>query len=293
MDNIKITIFTPTYNRAHLLHNLYESLKKQTCTDFEWLIVDDGSSDNTEELVTSWLNKPANFPVRYYKKNNGGKCSAINYALELAIGELFLVIDSDDILTPDAIQKVIELESAIDNKSAFCGVAFNLGTEENVTPNKIFNEKYKDASLLERYTEFDGERAFAFYTEVHKKYKYPIFENEKFITEAVVWNRIAGDGYLMRFSNDIICIYEYLDDGLTKAGNSLFVNNPHGYGLWLKEKDIFLKKSLPDRLKTYYTFTCELQGRYNDLLISECIDVPVILIKVLKNIHKIITSIRK
>lgn len=288
-----ITIFTPTYNRAYILPQLFNSLKEQICYDFEWLIVDDGSSDNTDKLVNSWITDNNNFPIRYHKKENGGKCSAINYGLDLAQGELFLVIDSDDIITPDAIKKVIALESTIQDKTKFCGVAFNLGTEINKTPNRLFKEEYVDASLLERYSDFDGERAFAFYTELHKKYKYPIYENEKFMTEAVVWNRIANDGYMMRFSNDIICIYEYRDDGLTKAGNTIFINNPHGYGLWLKEKDLFMNKSFSDKLKTYYSFTCELQDKYNDNLIAECIDIPVILVKTLKLIHKIISFIRK
>ncbi len=289
----KLTICTPTFNRAYILPKLYDSLNNQSCSSFEWLIIDDGSSDNTEEIVSSWLKKENNFPIRYYKKQNGGKCSAINYGLDLSQGELFLVIDSDDTVTHNAVEKVINLEKTINNKEQFCGVAFNLGLTKDNTPNKTFNDEYKDGSLLERYTEFDGERAFAFYTEVHKKYKYPVFENEKFMTEAVVWNRIANDGYKMRFSNDIICIYEYRDDGLTKAGNSIFINNPHGYGLWLKEKDIFMNKSFSDKLKTYYSFTCELKDKYDDKLIAECIDIPVILVKALKLINKIISLIRK
>ena len=289
----KLTICTPTFNRAYILPKLYDSLNNQSCSSFEWLIIDDGSSDNTEEIVSSWLKKENNFPIRYYKKQNGGKCSAINCGLDLSQGELFLVIDSDDTVTPDAVEKVIELERTINNKEEFCGISLNLGLSIDSTPNKIFKEKYKDGTLLDRYSEFDGERAFAFYTEVHKKYKYPIFENEKFITEAVVWNRIANDGYKMRFSNDIICIYEYRDDGLTKAGNSIFINNPHGYGLWIKEKDIFMNKSFSDKLKTYYSFTCELKYKYDDKLIAECIDIPVILVKALKLINKIISLIRK
>ncbi len=293
MKNIKLTIFTPTYNRAYILPELYNSLRKQTCKMFEWLIVDDGSSDNTEAIVSQWQKENNDFPVRYYKKENGGKCSAINCGLDLAQGELFLIIDSDDTITVDAVEKIIDLENTIKDKNIFCGVAFNLGLSENDTPNRIFSEKYKDATLLDRYTEFDGERALVFYTDVHKKYKYPVFDGEKFMTEAVVWNRIANDGYKMRFRNDIICIYEYRDDGLTKAGISLFINNPHGYGLWLKEKDKFMNKSFSEKLKTYYSFVCELQHKYDDKFIAECIDIPIILVKGLKIIHKLISIMRK
>ena len=292
MENIKLTICTPTYNRAYILPELYKSLQKQTCKDFEWLIIDDGSSDNTQELVQSWIESDDNFPVRYYKKANAGKCSAINYGLDYANGELFVVIDSDDFLTEDAIKKIIELEMTINNKNRFCGVAFNLGTDINITPNNIFKGEYKDATLLDRYTSLNGEKAYAFYTEVHKKYRYPLFDDEKFMTEAVVWNRIANDGYLMRFSNEIICIYKYREDGLTNAGTALFVNNPKGYGLWLKEKDIFMKKSFLQRMKTFYSFTCELEGKYSDKQISECIDVNILSVKVFRFVHKLISLIK-
>ena len=292
MKNIKLTICTPTFNRAYILPALYKSLQKQTCMDFEWLIVDDGSSDNTQKLAETWICKSNDFFVRYYKKENAGKCSAINYGLDYANGDLFVVVDSDDYLTDDAVEKIIALEKTITDKSKFCGVAFNLGTDTNTTPNNIFNGDYKDATLLDRYKTLNGEKAYVFYTEIHKKYRYPIFENERFMTEAVVWNRIANDGYLMRFSNDIICIYEYRDDGLTNAGTALFVNNPRGYGLWLKEKDIFMKKGFLQRLKTFYSFSCELEDKYNDKQIAESIDISILSVKAFRLIHKLISLIK-
>jgi len=87
----KITLFTPTYNRAYILETLYRSIQRQTFRDFEWLVIDDGSSDNTEELVRSWMNDGNDFPIRYYKQPNGGKCRAINRGLDLAEGELFFI----------------------------------------------------------------------------------------------------------------------------------------------------------------------------------------------------------
>ena len=289
---MRITVFTPTYNRAYILENLYRSLQRQSFHDFEWLIVDDGSTDNTEELVATWHSKDNLFPIRYYKKENGGKCSAINYALDLAAGLLFLTIDSDDYITDDALQKVSDWEASIQDLHGFCGVSGNLGTSPNDTPNQLFHENYQDATLLDRYHNIDGERAFAFYTEIHKKYRYPIFDNEKFMTEAVVWNRMAHDGYRMRFYNDIICIYKYKDDGLTKAGNSIFINNPRGYGLCLKEKEEFLNHSMRSRFRLYYTFTCELSDRYDRRLIAESIETSPCIIRVCQFIHKIISKIR-
>lgn len=291
--NTKITIFTPTFNRAYIIGQLYESLKRQTMFNFEWLVVDDGSIDETEELFKKWMNANNNFPVRYYKKENGGKCRAINYALDLAQGELFFIVDSDDYLTDDAIEKVLNWQRTLPKNDKFCGVVGNLGTNKSLTPNVLFDSEYYDGTLLERYTKIDGERAIVFYTEIHKKYKYPEYIDEKFMTEAVVYNRMANDGYKMRFYNDIICVYKYQEDGLTKAGNSLFVNNPRGYGLWLKEKAIYTKATLKEKIKMYYNFSCELSEKYNVKTIAECIDVPVIAIKLLLLIHRVMKVIKK
>ena len=102
-NRVKITVFTPTYNRGRILENLYHSLQKQINFHFEGLIIDDGSIDNTEEIVTNWQNEENNFEIRYYKQKNGGKCRAINKALDLANGDLFFTVDSDDVLTDDAL----------------------------------------------------------------------------------------------------------------------------------------------------------------------------------------------
>ena len=298
--SIKITIFTPTYNRAYIIENLYNSLKRQTNKNFEWLVVDDGSTDNTEELFNKWMSEENDFPIRYYKKENGGKCRAINTALDLAKGKLFFTVDSDDYLTDDAVEKINKWFLSIKEQDIVKGVVANRGFTEFETENYIFSEEYLDKSLLDMYTfyrdgkkVFDGERAFVFFTDFHRKYKYPEFENENFMTEAVVWNRMANDGYKMRFYNDIIWVYEYKEDGLTMAGNSLFTNNPHGYGLWLKEKSIFMKESLYKRFRLYYTFTCELYEKYDVKTIAECIGAPTFLIIIMLLLHKVKNLSRK
>lgn len=292
---MNITVFTPTYNRAYIIDNLYHSLQRQTFVDFEWLVIDDGSSDNTGLLFQKWILEDNKFPIRYYKQKNGGKCRAINRALDLAKGELFFTVDSDDYLTDDALEKVVCWAKQIKNQKDIVGIVANRGYSLTETENYIFNEQYLDRTLLDTYSfcrdghkVFDGERAYIFYTEFHKKYKYPEFPNENFMTEAVVWNRMAHDGYKMRFYNDIIWIYEYKDDGLTKAGSSVFLNNPRGYGLWLKEKAEFEKVTYKEKLKMYYTFTCDLSGKYDNKTIAECIGAPVGLISAFHAIHKLI-----
>ena len=295
-----LTVFTPTFNRAYIISNLYQSLKNQTDKNFEWLVVDDGSTDNTEELFNQWVIENNNFTVRYFKKENGGKHRAVNMGLDLAQGDYFFVVDSDDTLTIDAVEKLNVWMDEIKNNKKIMGIVANRGYSPTKTINNYFKEKYLDMPLLEcNYYQEDGkfvlngERALCFKTDFHRKYKYPEFENEKFVTEAIAWNRMSADGYLMRFYNDIIWIFEYLEDGYTKSGNTLYLNNPHGYGLWFKEIDKFRHHNIIQRMKTYYWFTCELQDKYDDNIIAECIDIPVILVKSLKLIHKIISLIRK
>lgn len=293
MKYTKITVFTPTYNRAYILGNLYRSLQRQTCFDFEWLIMDDGSADDTGALVRGWMEEGNAFPIRYYRQENGGKHRAINRGLELAEGKLFFTVDSDDYLTDDAIEKVLRWESEIPSGGSCCGFAGNLGTAINETPNRIFEQAYVDATALDRYSIVDGERAMVFYTEIHRKYPYPIFEGEKFMTEAVAWNRMAHDGYGMRFYNDIIWIYEYKEDGLTKAGRRLFLNNPRGYGLWLREKAEFMGAGPVDKLKMFHTFTCDLSQRLSAKEIAQCIGAPWLLIETISVGRKIWNRFQK
>ena len=131
----KVTVFTPTYNRAYILENLYRSLQRQSFTDFEWLVVDDGSSDGTKALFERWQKEDNLFPIRYCYKENGGKCRAINYGLKLAQGELFFTVDSDDYLTDDALEKVALWESTLPKDQKFCGIVANGGQSPTETPN--------------------------------------------------------------------------------------------------------------------------------------------------------------
>jgi len=108
----RITVFTPTYNRAYILNRLYESLKKQSSKSFLWLIIDDGSTDNTEELVNAWIRENI-IEIRYYKQENGGKQRAHNKAVELCDTELFICVDSDDYLTENAIEGVFLTQKTI------------------------------------------------------------------------------------------------------------------------------------------------------------------------------------
>lgn len=294
----KITIFTPTYNRAYILENLYQSICAQTYRDFEWLIVDDGSTDNTEDLINSWIGA-APFPIRYYKQKNGGKCRAINRGLDLAEGELFFVMDSDDYLTEDALEKIVFWESTIHGKSGYCGVVGNRGSSKTSTVNTIFDEEYLDVCAFDRYPEYggkyhvDGDRAEAWYTAIHRMYKYPEFEGENYMPPAVAWDRMAHDGYKLRLFNDIIWICEYLPDGLSAYGNKRVLNNPYSHGLICRQKADFFNYTPLQKLKMDYSFYCDFCNRMTISSIADCIMAPRCVIGMVAVAHKSIHFVKK
>lgn len=290
---MKVTVFTPTYNRAYCIGNLYRSLQRQTYTDFEWLVVDDGSSDNTGAVFAQWIETETDFPIRYYRQENGGKCRAINRGLDLARGELFFTVDSDDYLTDDALEKIVAWDAELPDTAGFCGFAGNLGTGSDLTPNRMVEPPFFEGTALDRYGLIDGERAMVFYTRIHRNYPYPVFEDERFMTEAVTWNRMAADGYKMRFYNDIIWIYEYREDGLTQAGSSIFLNNPKGYGLWLRERAEYLGMPLKEKIKMYYTFLCDMSGRCTYRDCAQYIGAPVWIMWLLEKCREIRRKIRQ
>lgn len=297
----KITLFTPTYNRAYILEQLYCSVQRQSYRNFEWLIIDDGSTDNTKELVEKWIQDKNDFPIRYYKVSNGGKCRAINKGLELARGELFFTMDSDDYLTDNALERVVYWEHTIHDLPMYMGVVGNRGFSPTGSVNTPLNSSYRDCNAFARYPEYtkeviDGERAGIWYTEIHRRYEYPEFEDENFMTEAVAWNRMANDGYKVRVFDEIIWVSKYQDDGLTKAGDSIFIKNPRGTGLIYREKADFLGYSLVKKFKMWYGFYCEMSFcdapyRLTKRKCAEYIGAPVWIMYVTSALHHIRTII--
>ena len=289
----KITVFTPTYNRGYIIENLYRSLQRQRYTDFEWIVVDDGSGDHTEELFATWCKEENPFPIRYHKQENGGKCRAINRGLEMARGELFFTVDSDDYLTDDALEKVAKWEAELPRDEKFCGIVANRGYRPDYTPNTLFEGDYLDGNAFNLYDILDGEKALVFYTDIHRKYLYPEFPGEKFMTEAVTWNRMAWDGYKIRFYNDIIWVFEYIEDGLTKKGYKLFLDNPQGTALFFREKAVYFDYDLKTKLGMWYGFTCDAMDRCTNAQIAEYIAMPRWLVAPMKGVHNLIQIVRK
>ncbi len=297
----KITLFTPTYNRAYIIDRLYESIKRQTYRNFEWIVFDDGSTDNTSELVDGWIKENNDFPIVFMQGKNGGKCRATNRALEKARGEIFFTIDSDDYLTDDACEKINNWMESIRGLDDYCGIVANRGQTPTQTRNTVwrtdpntpwYNKPYRDATFLERYSEatpypIDGERAEVFWTDIFKKYPYPEFEGENFITPCIPWNRMAHDGYKIRVFEDIIWIWEYLDDGLTvKGANNRFLKNPQGHFLWYREKMEFLHYPLSKKLKMYYTFYCDFSNILTKKQVADYLGAPRAWIGLCALVHK-------
>lgn len=289
----KITVFTPTYNRAYIIENLYRSIQRQTYRGFEWLVVDDGSSDGTEALFAKWMEEDNDFAIRYIKQENGGKCRAINRGVQEARGEFFFTVDSDDYLTDDALEKVAKWAEELPKNEKYSGFSANLGYSPTETPNKIFETEYLDGTAFDRYGAADGERAMILYTDIMRQYPYPEFPGEKFMTEAVTWNRMAWDGLKVRYYNDIIWIYEYKPDGLTNAGYRLFLENPWGTALFFREKCIYFGYSRKAKWGMWYGFVCDAMDRLTDRQIAEAIDMPLILVQPMKWVHALIQLYRK
>lgn len=232
-----ITVFTPTYNRAYILGKLYESLKNQTSENFEWIIVDDASTDNTEELVASF--EEVGKGISYIKQAHGGKHRAINRAVKLAKGDYFFIVDSDDHLTYDAIELVTAWTAAVDRDDIAGVSGLRVSTSGKIWGGELNfdSDDYIEAGNLEREAfNLMGDKAEVYSTKVLQAHPFPEFDNEYFVTEAVVWNWIALDGYKLRWYNKPIYVCEYLEDGLTKNGandQQGHIDNPHGYGRYV------------------------------------------------------------
>ena len=246
---MNITVCTPTYNRAHLQNKLYTSLKKQNYNSFQWIIVDDGSTDDTEAVVNEFI-KENNINIRYIKKKNGGKHTALNIGIDNAEGELFWIVDSDDYIIDDALKYIWNKWCELKDKKDFAGLSALRGYENKKVIGTTVNEEYIDADVLTYRYKYRvlGDKSEVYRTDILKKYKFPEYREEKFLTEAVVWNRIANDGYKIRWFNKVIYICEYLEGGLTNTSDKNIMDNWKGTTLYYKELLSYKKVPLKDKI---------------------------------------------
>lgn len=262
MYKYKITVFTPTYNRGHIIKNLYKSLKVQTFKNFEWIVIDDGSTDDTSEIFNKIKKENNDFKITFLKTENGGKHRAINKALDIAEGELFFIVDSDDYLPTNSLERINFWESTIADKEKFAGVAGNKGYDNNTIVGKIFEDEYVDATSLEREKlNISGDKAEVFYTNILKNNKFPEFYGENFITECVIWNKIAFEGYKLRWFNEIIYICDYLEDGLTMAGQKIFIDNPKGYAIFIRKEIEYKNVGYRKKIQLWFDYYIQLKEK--------------------------------
>lgn len=208
-----ITVFTPTYNRAHLLGRLYESLCAQLFTDFEWVIVDDGSTDGTASLVQGFIAE-RRIDIKYLSQRNGGKHRAINHGVSQARGELFFIVDSDDSLPASSLQRIATEYAMCD--SSLGGVAGLDATDGGKVIGSGLAQDFIECNSMDiRFKHHvTGDLAEVFKTCVMREFPFPEIEGEKFCPEALVWNRIARK-HKLRYFNKVIYIAEYQAGGLT------------------------------------------------------------------------------
>lgn len=230
-----LSVLTTTYNRAYSLPRLYEALCNQTDRDLEWVLVDDGSTDDTEDLVQRFRVEDR-ISVIYLKKENGGKMQAINTGMPYLSGKMVAIIDSDDYPTLHFVADVKRMEAGIAGLSDFCGVAGRKFFSDDVQIGHSFAGDWIDAKSNERRKYgISGDKEEIFYTEIFSKYPYPCFEGERFIPDVIIYNRMATDGYKLRWYNVNLVCCKYLPDGYTKSVNRNLMDNWQGYTLYVKE----------------------------------------------------------
>lgn len=223
----KLTILTPSFNRSKLLINLYESLQQQTYKKFLWLVVDDGSKDDTEATVLNFMEK-SSFRIKFLKKQNGGKHTALNYGIKNIDTELTMIVDSDDTLSADAVESILDIHEKYYYNAQIASYAF-LRCNKNGTPLvPIESQEFIDNYIRYRIKgNRPGDMAEVFKTDILKAYPFPEFAGEKFLSEDVVWIEI-GKKYDTVYVNKPVYVCEYLDDGLTANDKPMKFASPLG-----------------------------------------------------------------
>lgn len=224
-----VTILTPTYNRCKLLPALYESLKRQTSKNFEWLIVDDGSSDDTKKLVETLKDSEEDFKIKYVYKENGGKHTALNIGFDCCEGELTAIVDSDDYLVDNAVETIEKYWAKYSSDVSLCGLVFLREDKDgNITGQKFPGDEYRSNYIDCRINEgIKGDKFEVFRTEHLKQYRFPVFKGERFIGESVVWGKMA-EKYDMIHINVPLYVCEYHEGGLSRSGRKLRMKCPLG-----------------------------------------------------------------
>lgn len=240
-----LTVFTPTYNRETLLKRAYESLLAQTCQDFCWLIVDDGSTDNTRELVLSWI-QDGHLQIQYEYCENGGKMRAHNKGAVFCHTELFLCLDSDDCLTKTAVEEIYDcwqhaeaeqkVSCGAQNRKPLAGIVAHKGRSETELLTGVEFPFEGNTTLYGLYLKgFQGETTLIFCTEVLKKFPFPEIEGEKYVPEDYIYDKIDKE-YELKILPRIITVCEIVSDGYTDSVSRLKRDNKQAWFLYYEQR---------------------------------------------------------
>ena len=248
-----LTILTPIYNRANLLPQVFACLQKQTDMDFEWIIINDGSTDNSLAVAQGF--KTDSFNIQVLNKPNGGKHTALNYAHQYIHGKYVLILDSDDSLTAHAVGS-IKIEWKKYQHNTKIGMLIFLRGDNKLKPFCIVTQYNRPVDFItcKRTHILGRDCCEVIRTDLFKQFSFPEFPGEKFVSESALWNRLSQD-YQCVYINKIIYICKYLCDGLTQAGISMRIKNPRG-GMYVANTELTPKNSLKKRLKYGILYTC-------------------------------------
>lgn len=256
MNKPFLTVFTPAYNRAYTLPRTYESMKQQRNTDFIWLIVDDGSSDHTAELVKQWQREDNGFEIRYFYKENGGMHTAHNTAYELIDTELNVCVDSDDALAPDAVELIAGAWAQVREKgyagllaldAQFDGTVIGLGFSAGLTETTL-SGYYRSGGR--------GDKKVILRTDVVRQYPpYPTFEGERFVPLGSLYTMIDQD-YKLSVLDAVVCLVEYMPDGSTHNMTRQYFRNPNGFR-YGRLVSLTAPQSLKRKLTIYVHYAAE------------------------------------
>lgn len=256
----RLSVLTATYNRAENLKALFQSLCNQTTREFDWWIVDDGSDDNTEEIVQSFY-RSASFPIHYLYKENGGKHTALNAAIPQLTSELTIIVDSDDTLTSNAVEVISQYHSKYANHAGLCGYVFHRKFPDGNISGKQFNPDEQIASYIDVRINGDdthADKAEVFYTRCLQEFPFSEYTGEKFLSEDTVWLPM-GRKYDMVHINKAIYVFEYQSDGLTRNRRKHNIASPKGC---MHRAALYMERDIKLRYRIKGTLQYLIYGRF-------------------------------
>ena len=270
---MKLVIQIPCYNEENTLPVTINALPKAIdgIDDIEILVINDGSTDNTVEVLSQFINNENPFSIRFFQQKHGGKHRAVNYGIREAKGKYFMLLDSDDFLTENAVALITKWVKTIENLPGMCGVAGTKIQENGELIGDFYGgAPFIDATNLERGDyNLLGDKAEVYRTECMRRHMFPEFEGENYLSPGYCWNAIAAEGLKIRWFGEPLQVCEYLPDGITNSGVHSIEGkskNFRGYCAVTQQDMAYKKKTESYRDFRVYQKVCKAKG----LTLREC-----------------------